>query len=337
MSTMKEKFLALMRRDNPKWLGDPWSCFNETPSFRPVVMDAVTMFIGNAQPGQIGVKNAWGVTFDWPEGEPGSMPHVTEENKVIKDITCWRDFVQFPELDDSKLDWAMIDQMYPNLDRENKFVMCPSFTGMFEFSHYMMGFEDALMNYLLEPEAMYELLSAYTDWKIKAYDLVIDHMHPDMVHSHDDWGNKKSLFLPPTVWREILKPLYARFYGHLHERGVLVQHHSDCVCHEIVEDMVDVGIDMWQGVIPQNDIRGIFERTEGKLCLMGGIDMQKIDFADAKYEDVYAEVKRAIDEYMPLGPFIPNVTNVCPIHENVDMMLRKAQDEYGKIYADANF
>jgi hypothetical protein len=46
----------------------------------------------------------------------------------------------------------------------------------------------------------------------------------------------------------------------------------------VAEDMVDLGIDMWQGVIPQNDIKGVIERTEGKLCIMGGFDMQLIDF-----------------------------------------------------------
>ena len=31
-------------------------------------------------------------------------------------------------------------------------------TGLFEQSHFLMGFEDTLMNYLLEPEASEELL-----------------------------------------------------------------------------------------------------------------------------------------------------------------------------------
>lgn len=101
------------------------------------------------------------------------------------------------------------DDAIPHVTEENKLVMVPSFVGMFEFSHYMMGFEDALMNYLLEPEAMYELLSAYTDWKIQAIDKVIDRMHPDILHQHDGWGNKKSLFISPAVWREIIKPHFS--------------------------------------------------------------------------------------------------------------------------------
>lgn len=334
MPTMKENFLRLLRNENPKWLGDPWSCFNQNPNFRPCIFDAVTLMLGSPQPGET-KKNAWGVTMTWPIGQPGSIPHVTKENCVIKDITNWKDFVEFPSLDN--LNWPLVDIMFPNIDRENLLVMAPSFLGMFEFSHYMMGFEEALMNYLIEPEAMFELLSAYTDWKIAAVTQVIDHMKPDIIHSHDDWGNKKSLFLPPTVWRELIKPHYERFYGYIKSRGVLIQHHNDSVSHEICEDMVDIGMDMWQGVIPQNDIPGIIERTEGKLCVMGGFDMQKIDFPTAKDEDIKEHVRWVIDTYMHLGSFIPCVTNVFPVYPNVDKAVNEELDRYGAIWAEKHF
>jgi hypothetical protein len=306
------------------------------PVFRPILPDAVTQMIGSPKPGQIGYVNKWGVTIDWPAGQPGGTPHVTEENKLIKDITHWQDYIAFPSLDN--LDWAKTDAALPPvIDRDNYLLMAGSFTGMFEFSHYTMGFMDALMNYLVEPESMFEFLSAYTDWKIRAVGLIIDHLKPDIIHSHDDWGNKRSLFLSPTVWREIIKPQYERFYGYVKSRGVLVQHHCDCVAHEVCEDMVDIGIDMWQGVIPQNDIPGVIERTEGRLCLMGGIEMAKIDFQDAKEDAIRAEVRECIDKYMPLGSFIPCVPNIIPIHGHVETILNNEMDTYGAEYAARYF
>ncbi|MDR0917559.1 MAG: uroporphyrinogen decarboxylase (URO-D) [Oscillospiraceae bacterium] len=344
MPTPKENFLALMRNDKsnpPTWLGDPWNCFNQTVGFRPVTMDAVSMFIGGVNKGEVGVKNIWGVTMDYPEGQPGGIPHVTDENKVIKDITNWRDFVVFPDID--HVDWTNWGAMYPNLEetRKTHLVMAPSFTGMFEFSHYMMGFTDALENYLLEPESMFELLSAYTDWKIKAVTQVIDHVKPDVIHSHDDWGNKRQLFLPPRVWREIIKPQYERFYGYVKSRGVLVQHHNDSISDDIVQDMVDLGIDMWQGPIPGNDFDKIVETVGNKLCLMGGFDMGAIDRPDATEAEVKAHTRNVVDTYMPLlkkgGAFIPCVTSVFAIHDNVDKWIAEELDAYGKVYAEKNF
>jgi hypothetical protein len=45
------------------------------------------------------------------------------------------------------------------------------------------------------------MLSAFTDWKIKNVGLVIDHMKPDIIHSHDDWGTSEafSSILRPGV------------------------------------------------------------------------------------------------------------------------------------------
>ncbi|MDR1822133.1 MAG: uroporphyrinogen decarboxylase (URO-D) [Oscillospiraceae bacterium] len=341
MATPRENFLRLMKNDSPKWLGDPWSCFNQTPGFRPVTMDCVAMSLGSAQPGQVGVKNAWGVTMDFPEGQPGGIPHVTDENKVIKDITHWQDYVVFPDIDN--VDWSFFPKMYPNLEetRKTHLIMAGSFTGMFEFSHYMMGFSDALENYLMEPESMYELLSAYTDWKIKAAAQVIDHIKPDILHSHDDWGNKLNLFLPPKTFREILKPLYERFYGYVQSRGVLVQHHNDSVSDIIAEDMVDMHIDMWQGPIPGNKFDEIVEKVGSKLCLMGGFDMGQIDKPNATEAEVKAHCRQVIDTYMPLnkkgGAFIPCITSIFAIHPQVDQWIAEELDRYGAEYAAKNF
>lgn len=340
MPTPKENFIRLMKNDHPTWLGDPWSCFVQNPAFRPCVFDGVTITGGSPMPGDPPKKDRWGITWEWPLGQPGGFPIVNEETKVLKDIRDWREVVNFNNLPPAEaIPWPAMYSMSPTLeaDRANLIVMCPSFQGMFEFTHNLMGFEDALVNYLEEPEEMFALLSAYTDWKIKAFDMVIDHVHPDMIHSHDDWGNKKQLFLPPTVWREIIKPHYARFYGHLHDRGIYVQHHNDSVSDVIAKDMVDIGIDMWQGVIPQNDIPGIIEATEGKLCVMGGIDMQKIDFDNANEADVRAQVHEVIDRYMPLGSFIPCVPNIFPIHKDVEAWLNDELNTYGAEYAAKHF
>jgi hypothetical protein len=94
---------------------------------------------------------------------------------------------------------------------------------------------------------------------------------------------------------------------------------------------------MWQGVIPQNDIKGVIERTEGKLCIMGGFDMQLIDYPWSKEEDIRAYVRQVIDTYMPLGSFIPTVTNVIPINKHVENAIHDELNRYGAEYAAKHF
>jgi len=85
-------------------------------------------------------------------------------------------------------------------------------------------------------------------------------------------------------------------------------HHADSHCQLIAKDMVDIGIDIWQGVLPQNDIPKIQKETEGRLLLMGGIDGAIVDHGDYDEAVIRAEVQRACKEYAPGGNFIPCLT-----------------------------
>ena len=336
MLTPKENFMKHVRNDNPKWIGDPFNCFNlsEGPGL-PYLLDATAQVHGRTGKGGVDVPDAWGVVWDWPDDQPGPTPNAAGTKKVVKDITRWREFFDFPDLDN--LDWTETHKMAASVDRENKIVMAQSPRGMFEFSHALMGFEDALENYLLEPDDMYEMLSAYTDWKIKAAGLCINNLSPDIMVNFDDWGSKTQLFLPPRVWREILKPLYARFFGYIKSRGVIVMNHCDSCAEDICEDMLEIGMDIWQGITPENDIPGVVERTQGKLFLFGGINMPVIDYPGATEEQVRTHIRETIDKYAPTKHFLPMFCSWLPVTPGVKEIACEEMEKYGAIVAERVF
>ena len=333
MTTPKERFLKYMRNDNPDWIGNPFECFNldKNPPNLPFLLDATAHAHKRTGKGGVGVTDAWGVVWDWPDDQPGPTPN--HACQVIKDITRWREFFDFPDLDN--LDWS--NELLKDVDRENKLVMMQSPRGMFEFSHAMMGFETALENFLLEPDDMYELLSAYTDWKIKAAGLCIDHSKPDIITNMDDWGSKTQLFLPPRVWREILKPLYERFFGYIKSRGVITMTHCDCHAQEVCEDMVEIGLDIWQGVTPENDLPGVVERTGGKLFLFGGMDMSAIDYPGVTEDVIRAHIRQILDDYAPTKRFLPMFSSWMPIFPGVKDIACDEMNKYGAIVAERVF
>ncbi|MCL2201918.1 MAG: methyltransferase [Oscillospiraceae bacterium] len=337
MITPKEQFLKHVRNDNPEWMGDPFTCLNTqpTPPGLPYFLDATATVHGRATKGQVNLPDAWGVIWDWPADQPGATPDTAGDKKVIKDITRWREFFEFPSLDN--LDWTATKALEPSIDRENKLLIAHSPRGLFEFSHAMMGFEDALENYLLEPDDMYELLSAYTDWKIKAAELSIDNFKPDAISNHDDWGSKHQLFLPPRVWREILKPLNERFFGYIKSRGVININHCDCYAQDICTDMVEIGIDVWQGVTPQNDIPAIVSETGGELLLFGGLDMPSIDYPGVTEEVVRAHVREMMDKYVPTKHLIPMFPSWMPLYPGVKEWACDEMDKHGAVLAKQVF
>jgi hypothetical protein len=320
----KEQFLSVLHRESPpKWMGYAFNAFAQNGF--PVVWDPVTM-LDAAFSGESYV-DLWGVTWRHLPTDPGAIPMTTQENKVIKDPANWRDYVTFPEL--SGLDWSGAEAQLSAVDRETTLVMIPSFYGPFERAHALMPFEDLFCAMYETPESMIELFGALTDWKIKALHLVLDKLQPDIIHSHDDWGSRTNLFISPEMFRALLKPHYTRLYGEIKSRGVLVQHHADCYCQGLECDMTDMGIDMWQGVIPENDIPRIRENTQGKLLLLGGIGQTHIDRADATETDIRAEVRRAIDAYAPGGAFLPCIASILCINAHVTEIVIDECNRYG--------
>ena len=59
-------------------------------------------------------KNPFGVTIRWKKGEHAGMPYVTDETKVIKDVTEWRkDFIKQEGLKTLIMFVGFLVVMYP--------------------------------------------------------------------------------------------------------------------------------------------------------------------------------------------------------------------------------
>lgn len=277
-----------------------------------ILGDPVNFYVrGSRFPGMPASKDKWGTTVIWPKDVIAAMPHVTPETQVVKDITSWREFTKVPDLiANASADelWEPYLKRVAEINREDTLFMMFGPTGVFERLHFLMGFEDTLVNLMTEPEAMEDLCAAIGEYRYKGFKLMADHAKPDILLSHDDWGNKTNLFMQPHLWREYIKPNYVKSYQYLHDSGVVIMHHADSFMEQIVEDMVDLHIDIWQGVLPQNDIKKIQKQLNGRMALMGGIDAAIVDREDSTEEEIRTETRRCLEEYTPAGNFIPCIT-----------------------------
>ena len=133
------------------------------------------------------------------------------------------------------------------------------------------------------------------------------------------------------TWREFFKERYRKLYSYIRERGVIAIHHADCHCAAIVKDMAEIGIQAWQGAIPENDIIQMQKELNGDMIIMGGIDAV-IDNSDWSEEKVRAETRRACSEYGPGGAFIPCLTYGGPgsLYPGVSDVIRDEIRQYNK-------
>ena len=323
--TAKEIFYEMLKPD-----GKSERLLKQYEALQLYRFDPVNAYLGaGIAPGKT-VINRWGVTVSWPEDHPGQQPITTENVKVLKDITHWRDYVTVPDIENNCQEgWEECAAQAREMCGEDKLLCAASFTGIFEQCHFLMGFADTLTALVEHPQEMHELIDCICDFKLKALKLTCEKLHPDAVFFHDDWGAKTQLFMKSEMWREFFKEPYRKIYGYIRSQGLVAIHHADSYLAPIVEDMAEIGIQCWQGVLPENDIPALQERLAGRMILMGGIGAA-IDTPDSTEEQIRKYVRGVLNACGPGGHFIPSITYglAVAIFPHVDPIINDEIDRY---------
>ncbi|UYO64352.1 uroporphyrinogen decarboxylase [Acetobacterium wieringae] len=291
--------------------GKPDRFVNQYEFLTAIMETAVTMS-GFPGPGGVG-HDAWGVTWSWPEGQIGAFPVHDDEHKVLKDITEWKKYVKKPVVPTDDEIWAPAIEAVSKVDRNDQYVTVMAAPGLFETTHHLMGMEDALMAYYEEPEAMHELIDYITEYELDLAKVYIDKLKPDALFHHDDWGSQISTFISPEMFEEFFVPGYKKIISFYKDNGVeLVVHHSDSFAATLVPSMIEMGIDIWQGVMKTNNIPDLIDQYGDKIAFMGGLHSGEIDFPDWTAENTAKHVEEACKNYGKRS-FIPCLTSGLPM------------------------
>lgn len=286
------------------------------------------------------MKDEWGCQWGYADKEINPFPCVIPGNPIITNLELWREqLIKIP--DPSTFDYSVCRKNAEAVDRDNYLVGISCSAGLFERCHDLMGFEESLIAFLEEPEAMGELLDCIMDYKIAYIDELYKVTEYDLFYFHDDWGTKHSLFMAPAVWREFIKPRETKIVQHAKSKSkskeILYMHHSDTFLEPLVPDMIEMGIDIWQGVIPQNDIVKLQKIYRGQIAFHGGIDIAAIDNEYSTEEQIRGEVRRAIDTYGPYGGIMIGIPSLAAIYPRVQEVYDDEMIKYSKIFNDKNF
>lgn len=240
------------------------------------------------------ITSEWGLTYSWPEDQLGPFPVHDDEHRVVKDITRWRELVKAPSVEFSDERWAPAIAHAESVDRKDKFVTVFFASGTFEMTHNLMGMEDAMMNLYEEPECMHELIEYLTDYEIRYAEQIIKRLKPDALFHHDDWGGQISSFLSPSMFEEFYLEPYKRAYKYWKDNGVeLIVHHSDSYAANLVPYMIDMGIDIWQGVMTTNNTPELIKTYGPKISFMGEIDSGPLDVKNWDADTIAEHVEKA--------------------------------------------
>jgi len=313
--TPRENLLRAIRHDSPEWVPNGYECVVEV---RPPVVE---------RPSEAGL-DAFGVQWSFhPGAEGGTFP--AHGGQTVTDLSRWRDQVTFPDL--SRLEWTAARQRAEQVDRGQDLVQGFVEMGLFERCYLLLGMEEALVAFLTRPEEMGELVGALADYKIALIRGLHEAAPLDIVWYGDDWGTQTNLFLPPEVWRRVIKPHTKRIYGAVKRLGALVNQHSCGKIEAIFGDMVEMGADIWNPCQPCNDLAALKRRFGRRICFLGGIDSQFVLARPGVTSDeVRAEVRRRIDELGAGGGYIASPSHGVPYNPEIVAAMNDEISTYGR-------
>ena len=292
MLTKRQNLLEVINCGNPDRYVNQWEAFAIQRR------NPMSVISPSVRKGQTMIRNAWGVYRSFPENVPGAFPVHDPEHIVIKDVEHWRDYIPvIPSVKFPEAQWEEAIAAAEAVDRNEQFVTTMITPGVFEQCHYLMEIQNCLVALYEYPDEMHEIIDMYTDFELAYAEEICRHLHPDALAHHDDWGTQRSTFMSPEMFEEFFVPAYKQIYGYYKDHGVqVIVHHSDSYAATLVPQMIDLGIDIWQGVMRSNDIPAMLKEYTGKITFMGGINSADVDFEGTTQEVIRGVVERAIQE-----------------------------------------
>lgn len=295
--TNREQFLTAMSGGTP----------DDVPCFFNCAQINISWDFGDIPKfGLKGGYDGYGCYQSATESAAGNFTPDPAYPPAITDITQWKEQAVFPDF--SKIDFAAVYENMKSMmhwDRKNFVQDYFCANGMFERLHFNMGFENAMVAIMTEPEAVSDYAGAIADKKIEQIELVAKYFKPDIFTYLDDFSHVNGLFISPETYRKIFKPHHQRIVDAVKANGMLFKQHCCGKFQGLFDDFYDIGIRMFDPCQPVNDIQELKRRHPGNVGFMGGLDIQHvIDKPDVTEEEIRAEVRRCIDSYGPGGGYV---------------------------------
>jgi uroporphyrinogen decarboxylase len=220
--------------------------------------------------------------FDWPD-----------PSKYIDPIQCKRDIEEIPE-------------GYP--------ILGVVWSAHFQDACAAFGMETALIKMLTEPEMFRAVIDKITEFYLQAneiyYSATKGKLHAVLIGN--DFGSQTGLILSPDAIREFVLPGTRKLVEQAKSYGLKVIHHSCGAIHDIIPDLIEVGVDaihpvqaLASGMEPERLMKDFGD----KVSFCGGVDAQNL-LVNGTPEEVRKKV-------LELKNIFPTGLIISPSHEAI--------------------
>lgn len=133
---------------------------------------------------------------------------------------------------------------------EPHFIVAGFGFGLFERTWALRGFSEVLMDAASEPDFYDALVQAIADHQMAVIEELLK-LPVDGIMFSDDWGYQRGVLLGPERWRKFIKPRLAKMYARVHTAGKYTLSHCCGSVSDILEDIIEIGLDVLESVQPE--------------------------------------------------------------------------------------
>ena len=212
---------------------------------------------------------------------------------VLNDITEWRDKVKWPDMD--ALDWSHDADDF--VRDENLACYARLSNGIFERIHAFEGFEQALLDMMVEPDECRDFFLRLADYKIELFNHYADCFPLDFVVAADDYGTARAPFFSTAMYEDLLLEPTRRYVEAVHARGIKFYSHCCGVVSPFMPYFVDMGVDGVEIQQELNDLPAIMKEFGDRLVIEVRPDMKIISAENSTEEDLIRVAHEVVDTF----------------------------------------
>jgi uroporphyrinogen decarboxylase len=214
----------------------------------------------------------------------------------------WKDFenLAIPDITEDRR-WKCLEGMREKAG--DKFILADG-VSLYERIHFIRGIENTWVDIYEAPEHLARLIDILVEMNLHAVKRFAE-AGADGYFWCDDWGLQNRLMISPESWHNLWQPAYARIYEAVHKAGMLTMLHSCGHIVEIMDRLIDAGLDIIQ--LDQQENMGLEllgERFGGRITFFSPVDIQNT-MVKGTLDEIRAYCRRMIQCLgRPQGGFI---------------------------------
>ena len=174
-----------------------------------------------------------------------------------------------------EINWENIINNIKSSKSKNKFIKLGLRHGFFFLTlTYIRGYENIIYDMYDGNENLDHLIEMVKNFNLEIVKRYID-LNVDMIRYPEDLGSQNSPLVSPKHFKKYIKPAYKSLMQPAKENNMLVHMHSDGYIMDLMDDLIECGVDI---ISPQDLVNGIdnLKEYKGRICIDLDIDRQNI-------------------------------------------------------------